>query len=281
LDQKIVKKVQQKWLYYYRSYLVLRTTADLVLAPPPFPVDDDGIYHPEDEHCYIIRNTSLIDEIPDTILEFLRACRFDLSRELVPMFETLLSSGRSLKDFLFFFERINFVPGKTDETVTVILNMAFEYKRLDGADAMLYHDFEIVDGYRFFTFMENLNVEELQHLLLGHPKKAISLSPTRRSLRKCNNAKMAHRLIDLASKINPAGFDLSDFLRGLVKNHNIEDAAMAEVIEHLCKMGAVVTKRTCRLLKHSHEDEDYAKSRETLQFYKESQKDDIKEPEMD
>jgi hypothetical protein len=280
LDRRIIEKVQRNWLRYYRTYLALRARADLVLSPPPFPVDDDGIYHPEDQDCYNLAENISLAEIPDTILDLLRDCRFELSHALESLFYSLIQSGRSIKEFLFFFDRMHFVPELTDEVLSSILKHAIGHDRMDIAEFLLYQDFQIIDKHCFFLYMEDLNVHGIQQLLLGHPEKAASLAPTRRSVQECDGAKTARCLIDLASKLNPAGFDPSDLLRGLVQNGTICDAKMADLIKKLCEMGAAVEAQTYDLLEQSHPGQNYAKSHDTLHYYQEYQRFDLKEPEM-
>jgi hypothetical protein len=145
---------------------------------------------------------------------------------------------------------------------------------------MIVQDFKIVNQYDLFFGLQNENVQAVQELLLGQSEKAAVISPTCQSMQECDGAETAKLLIDLASKINPAGFDPSNLLRGLVQNRYINDAAMAELIEHLWKMGAMMEQQTYGLLEQSHPGQDYAKSIESLRYYEEYQKADTKEPEM-
>jgi hypothetical protein len=190
----------------------------------------------------------------------------------------LISPRRPIETFYFFFDRIHFVPELTDEIFAYLLCFAISSNRVDILEFLIGQDFTIINRHDLFFHFNSENVQAIQNLLLGHAEKAVAIAPTCRSLQECFNAEQAYVLIGLASSLNPAGFHPTDLLRGLARNPNIEDEDMAGLIEHLCKIGAAVEQQTFGLLEQSHPGQNYAKSLETLHYYEEYQKVDIKEP---
>jgi hypothetical protein len=282
VDQSIIEKVQRNSLIFYRTYELLRTRDIIGPASPPFPVDDNGIYHPQTTDYERLIEIMFVGAIPDTVFELLRDCRFEPSSFLRRLFLRLISKpNRPIESFYFFFDRIHFVPERTDETFAYLLHFALNTNRMDIFGFLIRQNFKIINQHDFFFNLEIENVQVVQELLLGDAEKAADISPNLRSLQECDDAETAELLIDLASKINPIGFNPSDLLRGLIQNRNIDDATMANLIEHLCKMDAMVEQQTYGLLDQSHPGQDYTKSKETLRYYQEYQKVDIKEPEME
>lgn len=277
LDQGVIEKVQRNALMFYKTYDFLRARHLIDPASPPFPVDATGFYRLQERDYKRLGDAMFGGEIPNSIFELLRDCRFEPSGALRDLFLRLISHDRPIESFYFFFDRIQFVlPDQTDRTFAYLLDFAISHNRMDIFGFLIGQDFNLIDDqHDIFFHLEAENVQAVANLLLGYPEKAAALAPTGRSLEECFDAELAYLLIDLARRLNPAGFDPTGLLRGLVQNRNIEDGGMAELIEHLCKMGAAVEAQTFGLL-----EQDYAKSHETLRYYEEQQKEDIKEPGM-
>jgi hypothetical protein len=86
LDQSVIDNVQRNCLLFYKTYQFLRTRDIIGPAAPPFAVDDTGLYYLQKRDYNRLVDILFGGEIPDSVLELLRECRFEPSSSLLDLF---------------------------------------------------------------------------------------------------------------------------------------------------------------------------------------------------